>query len=45
MTARIAEAAALLSRYQQTPYEDAAKAYMRAQIEQARKGTVREVAP
>lgn len=36
-TQRIAEAAALLARYQHTPWEPAAKAYMRAAIEQARK--------
>lgn len=37
MTTRISEAAAMIKRYHGTPWEAAAMAYMRAQIEQARK--------
>lgn len=36
-TERIAEAAALLARYQQTPWEAAAVAFMRAQLEIVRR--------
>lgn len=36
-TQRIAEAAALLARYQHTPWHDAAVAFMRAQLEIVRR--------
>ena len=36
-TERIAEATALLARYQHTPWHDAALAFMRAQIEIVRR--------
>lgn len=44
-TQRIAEAADLLARFLGTPYEDAARAYMQAQVEWVRKVNTRTSAP